>query len=589
MLAFEATALAAQTALVRHAPTLNGAVEGSIQQMIAENVMLNGGASVTGDLLVPGTPTVQLNGNPTYGGTLDGTGSATPTTYTIKLNGSASLGHVVRRANAVALPVVTAPPLPAGTRSVALNNASESPGDFATLKDLTLNSNVGQIAVPPGTYGNFNANSGSGFTLGVAGATSPVIYNFQSLALNSNSTFTVIGRVVVTLNGGIAINASMGSADHPGWLKLRLAGGDVTVNGKSAVYAQVEVPIGTLTINGASQVIGTVAADRLVLNGNALLRLIEIPVLVAVGGDNQFALVNEFNAEPFDIGVWNSAHSAPLVNRPVTFTVKSGGGQLAATNTGSPQLASSLILRTDQDGTVQAYYKHAGTPETLSLIHAESGDGEVLALGTRSVAPGDADGDGLSNLLEHQIGTNPNNPDSDGDGLPDGWEHNHGLNPLVNDATADDDGDGLTNAQEYAAGTNPHLADTDGDGIPDGWEIAHGLNPLVNDAAEDPDGDGVTNLAEYHAGTDPKDYYNGVLPQLTSTVGSDGALAPDGSIGITVRDAAGRALLNAPVSFRVKLGDHHLSAAPGGPPVDQLTVRTDANGLAKVYILGGTQ
>src|SRR5258708_5342845 len=39
--------LATGTALIRRAPTLNGAVEGSIQQMTAENVTLNGGASVT--------------------------------------------------------------------------------------------------------------------------------------------------------------------------------------------------------------------------------------------------------------------------------------------------------------------------------------------------------------------------------------------------------------------------------------------------------------------------------------------------------------------------------------------------------------
>ncbi|MFZ5495413.1 MAG: hypothetical protein ACOZE5_08770, partial [Verrucomicrobiota bacterium] len=44
------------TALVRHAPTLNGTVAGSVQVMTAENVTLNGGASVTGDLLLPGTP-----------------------------------------------------------------------------------------------------------------------------------------------------------------------------------------------------------------------------------------------------------------------------------------------------------------------------------------------------------------------------------------------------------------------------------------------------------------------------------------------------------------------------------------------------
>ena len=207
---------------------------------------------------------------------------------------------------------------------------------------------------------------------------------------------------------------------------------------------------------------------------------------------------------------------------------------------------------------------------------------------------------------------NPIFVDADKDGMDDAWEVSHGLIAAANDRNGDLDGDGITNIQEYlldtnpntadsdgdglsdtqerSLGTNPTSADSDGDGLPDGWEQQHGLNPLsATDAVLDSDGDGISNLAEYRAGSDPQDYYNGVLPQLTSTVGSDGALAPDGSIGLMVRDAAGHALVNAPVSFQVKEGAHHLSTAPGGPPVDQLTVRTDANGLAKVYVLGGAQ
>lgn len=262
------------TALVRHAPTLNGNVEGSIHQMTAENATLNGGARVTGDLFVPGTPTVRLNGSPAYGGTQDGTGSATPTNRTITLNGGASLGHVVRRTDAIALPAVAAPPPPTGTRSVSLNKSGQSPGDFSTLKNLTLNSNVGQIVVPPGTYGNFNANSGSGFVLGVAGATTPAVYNFQNLTLNSNSGFTVVGPVEVTVDGGFSTNTTMGAPGHPGWLKLRIAGGGLSLASNRIVYAHLEAPDGTLTLNGGSKLIGAVTADRLIVNGNSLLQLV---------------------------------------------------------------------------------------------------------------------------------------------------------------------------------------------------------------------------------------------------------------------------------------------------------------------------
>lgn len=84
----------------------------------------------------------------------------------------------------------------------------------------------------------------------------------------------------------------------------------------------------------------------------------------------------------------------------------------------------------------------------------------------------DFDRDGLPNMLEYRLGTNPRSADSDGDGLSD-------------------------HDEDDIYGTNPAAADTDGDGMPDKWEVDNGLNPLVNDATEDRDLDGLTNLQEY--------------------------------------------------------------------------------------------
>jgi hypothetical protein len=65
------------------------------------------------------------------------------------------------------------PPSPRGTRAVTINFGGRTAGDFSVLRSLTLNGNVGEFAISPGPYGEFTANSSSGFTLGVATARRP--------------------------------------------------------------------------------------------------------------------------------------------------------------------------------------------------------------------------------------------------------------------------------------------------------------------------------------------------------------------------------------------------------------------------------
>ncbi len=111
-----ASAACAQTGvtLVRHAPNISGTVDGSVQQMLGEAVTLNGGAIVTGDLLVPGTPAVRLNGKPSFGGTITGSGVATPTNYQVTLNGTAKLAHLIDRSDALTIPAISTPAMPPG-------------------------------------------------------------------------------------------------------------------------------------------------------------------------------------------------------------------------------------------------------------------------------------------------------------------------------------------------------------------------------------------------------------------------------------------------------------------------------------------
>jgi RHS repeat-associated protein len=265
------------TAVVNSAPQINsGTIDGNVQQMTGANVALNGGAVVTGDLLVPGTPTLIKNGQYTFGGIIVGTGSASPSNYQVVLNGTVRLGHLRTRTNPVAIPALPSVPSPTGTRNVTITAAGQSVGSFTTLRNLTLNGNVGQYTIPPGTYGDFIANGGSGFTLGVAGTTQPAVYNLQHLTLNGAAKILVVGPVVINVASGFTANGTAGTSANPAWLKINVITGGFTVNGGCTIYGYITAPNGTVIINGAAKLIGGSASAGLTVNGNGLLQLFNL-------------------------------------------------------------------------------------------------------------------------------------------------------------------------------------------------------------------------------------------------------------------------------------------------------------------------
>ncbi|MDI1448007.1 MYXO-CTERM sorting domain-containing protein [Polyangium sp. 6x1] len=183
----------------------------------------------------------------------------------------------------------------------------------------------------------------------------------------------------------------------------------------------------------------------------------------------------------------------------------------------------------------------------------------------------DTDGDGLSDIVEGTLGSDPNDADSDDDGVIDGQEPNPSIDtdgdgvPNVLDADSDNDGlfdgtelglDCSNAATDTSAGTcrpdadmgatttSPIDADTDDGGVSDGSEDGN-LNGQIDPGEGDPnlaadditivdtDGDGLSDIVEGTLGTDPND----------ADTDDDGV--PDGQEPNPAEDTDGDGLINA--------------------------------------------
>ena len=116
----------------------------------------------------------------------------------------------------------------------------------------------------------------------------------------------------------------------------------------------------------------------------------------------------------------------------------------------------SIALPDESDGPFYDYQEQmfAGAPILLTL----------RKVGVASV---DTDGDGIPDNADNcpEV-SNPDQINTDGD-------------EVGNLCDADDDNDGLTDVQEVELGTNPLNRDTDGDGWSDKEEVEEGADPLA--------------------------------------------------------------------------------------------------------------
>ena len=132
------------------------------------------------------------------------------------------------------------------------------------------------------------------------------------------------------------------------------------------------------------------------------------------------------------------------------------------------------------------------------------------------------------------------NIDYDGDGIYNTWERFYGFSEFyAQDASADVDLDGLTNLQEFHLKTEPRIADTDGDGAVDGQDAfpknaAEWLDTdrdgIGNNADLDDDNDNIVDTAD-HFPLDPNEYqdhdYDGIGNNADHDDDNDGVVDTD--------------------------------------------------------------
>jgi hypothetical protein len=167
----------------------------------------------------------------------------------------------------------------------------------------------------------------------------------------------------------------------------------------------------------------------------------------------------------------------------------------------------------------------------------DGGLAQRYGAGTFSFTAEDSDQDGMPDVWEDQFGLNKNNPADanedtlDMDGLDNLEEFQIGTDPT----DADSDDDNLEDGQEVnVTGTDPNDADSDDDDLTDNVETNTDEFKDENDTGTDPndpdsDGDTFSDGVEVAAGTDPNDPTS--APNVVETEGTIAYLIPGGALG----------------------------------------------------------
>ena len=371
-------------------------------------------------------------------------------------------------------------------------------------------------------------------------------YTVEDVNISLNTPIVSTGNI--SLNGNINLNTQLkaeedilvsGDSCNANNAALISHHGDIYIESTNfgfagliyAPYGDIVIDSSSLNLNNVVVIGQTITIDAPNLNvnhnpsaANVIGTISEDPDDHHDDADNYFYAVGAYNAETSMIDIAWSGSDVPATVDVLTSIDGETYSVVAAVTD-----ATTYAYPVGNDF-VSTYFKVSYTDTNGNAIESIPFQAIVTEDGITIDYP-DSDDDGIADILESILGTDPYLIDTDDDGLTDYQELNiTGTDPTdydsvednISDADADTDDDGVSNLDEIELETDPQIQDTDDDGLTDGEEVNTYLtDPLL----EDTDGDGLNDGFEVRYGLDPlSPYTNGIADaghKIEQTISSD--------------------------------------------------------------------
>ncbi len=309
-------------------------------------------------------------------------------------------------------------------------------------------------------------------------------YSENDITINGTS---FSGDVVIVSKGNITYNVC--SLNTEGKVILYSEEGDININGTQiGINGILYAPQGRVTINAYDVTInGRIVADKFSYSGS---------ILNITADPSDLTFIQDITEPTPDITPTEEPTQAPTEEPTET-----------PSPTEEPTVSPSVTTVPTEEPTVEPTDEPTVEPTEIPTTTPVP---TVEPTPTDIPSDLDTDRDGITDVMEAEFGTDPENDDTDGDGISDLFEILTDYDPLnidsdgngIEDGDEDLDGDGIDNKTELLIGTVFSEADSDRDGLDDKDEIdIYGTDPL----SDDTDKDGISDGDEIRIGKDPLD------------------------------------------------------------------------------------